>query len=121
MINPEIDTKFFELGIVKLPPIIRYEDLWYSKLAHNGLSYERSGLGLRDYSQGFSFYPLCEVFDCTTTNFNWPLAKGKGPMMSIPTVQKELSNGWKSILQQEHECYCRTSGTLSNVICCIFS
>ena len=55
-------AKFFKLGIVILPPIIRY-DVRNPESTNYVLPYEASDLGFCDHCCWLSFHPLCEVID----------------------------------------------------------
>jgi len=57
-------AKFSKLGIVKLPPIVRYDYVRNPESADYVLPYEAGDIGFYDRRCWLDFHPLCEVIDC---------------------------------------------------------
>ena len=77
-------AKFSKLGIVKLPPIVRYDYVRNPESADYVLPCEAGDLGFCDHRCWLGFHTFCEVINCDDEELKLLPSHRSGPIISIP-------------------------------------
>ena len=100
IVDSKLFTKFPERCVIKLSSIVRHKHPRYSKSTHNTLPDEVLNILLRNFRQGFSFYPLGEVINSYHQKFhlsgpNWEGTQNIQP----PLCKRPWGHPWGKVLQ----------------------